>query len=209
MLSGLSVSEQSRIFNKIIQEEFEKERIQAEEERLRQQNVNSSRYNSGRGDQFGNNTSGGNWYFYNPATISFGVSEFRKKWGSRKLEDNWRRKDKKNIVNFDVDTSSVDSSILATQNTKDPKYYFDQLPKSSEDFIKSDSQIKESLYQLGLIYRDGLDEINLSTDQFLSIYERFPKDQQYASLALYNMYLNYEKSQDKKSDLIKSILLSK
>ena len=209
MLSGLSVSEQSRIFNKIIQEEFEQERIQAEEERLRQQNVNSSRYNSGRGDQFGNNTSGGNWYFYNPATISFGVSEFRKKWGSRKLEDNWRRKDKKNIVNFDVDTSSVDSSILATQNTKDPKYYFDQLPKTNEDFIKSDSQIKESLYQLGLIYRDGLDEINLSTDQFSSIYERFPKDQQYASLALYNMYLNYEKTQDKKSDLIKSILLSK
>ena len=209
MLSGLSVSEQSRIFNNIIQEEFEQERIQAEEERLRQQNVNSSRYNSGRGDQFGNNTSGGNWYFYNPATISFGVSEFRKKWGSRKLEDNWRRKDKKNIVNFDVDTSSVDSSILATQNTKDPKYYFDQLPKTNEDFIKSDSQIKESLYQLGLIYRDGLDEINLSTDQFSSIYERFPKDQQYASLALYNMYLNYEKTQDKKSDLIKSILLSK
>jgi tetratricopeptide (TPR) repeat protein len=209
MLSNLSVSEQSIIFNKIIQDEFEQERIKAEEERLRQQNVNSSRYNSGRGDQFGNNTSGGNWYFYNPATISFGVSEFRKKWGSRKLEDNWRRKDKKNILNFDVDTSSVDSSILATQNTKDPKYYFDQLPKTNEDFINSDSKIKESLYQLGLIYRDGLDEINLSTDQFSSIYERFPKDQQYASLALYNMYLNYEKSQDIKSDLVKSILLSK
>ena len=82
------------------------------------------------------------------------------------------------------------------------------MPKTNEDFIISDSKIKESLYQLGLIYRDGLDEINLSTDQFSSIYERFPKDQKYASLALYNMYLNYEKRQDIKSDLIKSTLLS-
>ena len=43
--------------------------------------------NRGREEQFGNNTSGGKWYFYNPATLSFGLSEFRKKWGNRKLED--------------------------------------------------------------------------------------------------------------------------
>ena len=35
--------------------------------------------NGGRENQFGNNTSGGKWYFYNPATLSFGLSEFRKK----------------------------------------------------------------------------------------------------------------------------------
>ena len=39
-----------------------------------------------RNEQFGNNTSGGKWYFYNPATLSFGLSEFTKKWGKRKLK---------------------------------------------------------------------------------------------------------------------------
>ena len=59
--------------------------------------IDSSNRNSNRNEQFGNNTSGGKWYFYNPATLSFGMSEFRKKWGKRKLEDDWRRKDKKTL----------------------------------------------------------------------------------------------------------------
>ena len=78
--------------------EIEKERIQLENERARQQMMYENNRNKGRGEQFGNNTSGGNWYFYNPATLSFGLSEFRKKWGKRKLEDDWRRKDKKRKI---------------------------------------------------------------------------------------------------------------
>ena len=209
MLSGLSVSEQNTVFASIIQAEFEKERQAADEERLRQQNISENRFSNNRGEQFGNNTSGGNWYFYNPATISFGVSEFRKKWGTRKLEDDWRRKDKKYILNFDTDSISVDSTLIATKNTKDPKYYFDQLPKSKEEFNISDNQIKEALYQLGLIYRDGLDEIDLSSDQFLSVSQRFPNDKQYASLSLYNVYLNCIKSKSTESQNIKAILLAK
>jgi len=36
----------------------------------------------------------GDWYFYNQTTLSFGVNDFIKKWGNRKLEDNWRRSQK-------------------------------------------------------------------------------------------------------------------
>ena len=39
-------------------------------------------------------SSGSQWYFYNPTALNFGYSEFEKKWGIRKLEDNWRRKRK-------------------------------------------------------------------------------------------------------------------
>ena len=37
---------------------------------------------------------GTNWYFYNTATLGIGASEFQMLWGKRKLEDNWRRKNK-------------------------------------------------------------------------------------------------------------------
>ena len=90
--------------------------------------------NSTRDAQFGNKTSGGKWYFYNPATLSFGMSEFRKKWGKRKLEDDWRRKDKKISSGFETDSTAKDSTAAETQNTKDPKYYLDRLPKTKEDF---------------------------------------------------------------------------
>ena len=70
---------------------FEKAREKEKQEsnRIRQQAVFDNNKNSGRGQQFGSNTSGGKWYFYNPATLSFGFSEFQKKWGKRKLEDDW------------------------------------------------------------------------------------------------------------------------
>ena len=46
----------------------------------------------------------GAWYFYNPSAISFGLSEFLKRWGTRKLEDNWRRSEKDLVIGEVVET---------------------------------------------------------------------------------------------------------
>jgi tetratricopeptide (TPR) repeat protein len=124
MIAMLPKAEQNQMINQIIQAEVEKEREEAENERLRQQMSYQSGRNGGREEQFGNNTSGGKWYFYNPATLSFGMSEFRKKWGKRKLEDDWRRKDKKIISSFEVDSSAIDSSAIATKKQKRSKILF-------------------------------------------------------------------------------------
>ena len=210
MLAKLPKSAQNAIINSIIQAEIEREREKAENERLRQQMAFESGRNGGRNEQFGNNTSGGKWYFYNPATLSFGMSEFRKKWGKRKLEDDWRRRDKKISNSFETDTVALDSSSTEKQNTKDPKYYLDQLPKSSEDFEASDNQIKEALYQLGSIYKERLGRVKKSTDSFYEIYSRFPQDAQYSPLALYNVYTNYSEEENaKKARQTKNIIISK
>lgn len=209
MLAKLPKSEQSAVIGTIIQAEFEKERRAAEDQSLKQQMMYESGRNGGREEQFGSNTSGGQWYFYNPATLSFGMSEFRKKWGTRKLEDDWRRKDKKISTNFEIDSTSTDSISVESQNTKDPNYYLNQLPKTKEDFENSDSQIKEALYQLGVIYKEALNKIDLSTDNFGAIFARFPTDEQYAALALYNVYINYLETNNPKATNSKETLLSK
>ncbi len=209
MLAKLPKSEQSAVIGTIIQAEFEKERRAAEDQSLKQQMMYESGRNGGREEQFGSNTSGGQWYFYNPATLSFGMSEFRKKWGTRKLEDDWRRKDKKISTNFEIDSTSTDSISVEAKNTKDPNYYLKQLPKTKEDFENSDSQIKEALYQLGVIYKEALNKIDLSTDNFGAIFTRFPTDEQYAALALYNVYINYLETNNPKATNSKETLLSK
>ena len=209
MLAKLPKSEQSAVIGNIIQAELEKERRAAEDQSLKQQMMYESGRNGGREEQFGSNTSGGQWYFYNPATLSFGMSEFRKKWGTRKLEDDWRRKDKKISTNFEIDSTSTDSTSVEVQNTKDPNYYLNQLPKTKEDFENSDSQIKEALYQLGVIYKEALNKIDLSTDNFGAIFTRFPTDEQYAALALYNVYINYLETNNPKATNSKETLLSK
>jgi len=191
MIAMLPKFEQNQIITQIIKAEVEKELEEAENERLRQQMSYQSGINGGREEQFGNNTSGGKWYFYNPATLSFGMSEFRKKWGKRKLEDDWRRKDKKIISVLEVDSSAIDSSVLATKNKKDPKFYLDQLPSSDEEFELSNTQIKEALLQVGTIYKEDLEEITKSTEVFSVLYARFSDDEQYAPLSCYSIYLNY------------------
>ena len=209
MLSKLPKSEKSAIIGSIIRAELEKEREAAENQRVKKQMMYESGRNGGREDQFGNNTSGGQWYFYNPATLSFGMSEFIKKWGKRKLEDDWRRKDKKIKNNFETDSTTNDSNFVASQNTKDPNYYLKKLPQTKEDFKNSDQKIKEALYQLGIIYKSKLNEISLSTDNFTAISTRFPSDVQYAALSLYNVYINYSETNNPKAKSIKEKLLIK
>ena len=98
--------------------------------------------------------------FYNPATLSFGMSEFRKKWGKRKLEDNWRRTNKKSINTDEGDsTSSRSPKKNGTENLKSEKYYLDQIPLTKEKIEESNNKIIISYYEASVIYNDDLEEL--------------------------------------------------
>ena len=107
MLSGLSDLERREIIQSVIAEVVRKER----EEQIEKQN----RANRGmleRGDRngsFGSNTSGGKWYFYNPQPKlwTFRIS---KEMGKLKLEDDWRRVNKKTLSTFDGDSTTIDKT---------------------------------------------------------------------------------------------------
>jgi len=209
VLANLPKAELAAIINQIIQEEAEKEREALEDERSKQQMMYENNRNGGREQQFGNNTSVGKWYFYNPATLSFGLSEFRKKWGKRKLEDDWRRKDKKISASFEADSTTSYNREEVTENKKDPKYYTDKLPKSEEDFKISNELIKESMYQAGVIYSEYLAEYTKSTQLFMSLLSRFPYDETSAPLAYYSVYLNHQEVENhQEAEITKSLLLN-
>ncbi|MDC0204215.1 hypothetical protein OAJ65_00300 [Flavobacteriales bacterium] len=210
ILAKLPPGELNKKINQIIQNEIQKEREQLENERAKQQMMYENNRNGGRGEQFGNNTSGGKWYFYNPATLSFGMSEFRKKWGKRKLEDDWRRKNKKFSINFDSDSTTTDPTTSdAVENKRSPNYYLEKLPKTEEDFDVSNIQIKEACYQAGIIYKEDLKEYQKSTLMFNEIISRFPADEQFAPLSYYNIYLNQtEQNKRAKAEKTKRLLLT-
>jgi len=209
MLAKIPEADLNNIIRGIIQELIDSERQAEEEKRMKQKMMYEGMSNRGRDDSFGRNTSGGKWYFYNPATLSFGLSEFRKKWGSRKLEDDWRRKDKKTNAFIQSDSTTTDTTITDSKDVKKPGYYLSKLPKTKEDFELSNLQIKEALYQIASIYKNPLNEITRSSNNFNDIFIRFPYDEQYAPLALYNMYLNYKEIKEKEAEEIKEILLKK
>ncbi|MBK7288690.1 MAG: hypothetical protein IPI95_17400 [Flavobacteriales bacterium] len=46
--------------------------------------------------------SSGAWYFYNPTQVARGIADFKKKWGNRPNDDDWRRSDKSGTALVDV-----------------------------------------------------------------------------------------------------------
>ena len=130
--------------------------------RLRQKQSQANRGNidrRGRNDNFGSNTSGGKWYFYNPATLSYGLSEFRKKWGKRKLEDDWRRFNKKTTEMGVLDSASTENTRTKTnQNLKSRQYYLDQIPLTKGEIDTSNFKIMNAYYQSSIIFKEDLVE---------------------------------------------------
>ncbi|MDE6022821.1 MAG: tetratricopeptide repeat protein, partial [Muribaculaceae bacterium] len=51
------------------------------------------------------------WYFYNNTTKSAGKTEFQRRWGARKLEDDWRRRNKTSFAFEDADTEETEDKL--------------------------------------------------------------------------------------------------
>ena len=184
--------------------------IKKEQEELRAQQNNSFRGTdgrNGRNESFGNNTSGGKWYFYNPATLSFGMSEFRKKWGKRKLEDDWRRSNKKSTTTLEEDSITTEKN-KEQNNLKSEKYYIDQLPLTKESIDISNAKIINSYYEASVIYKDELEEIRKSEQMLEELVKKFPNHPELTPLSLYLIYnlqtnnRSYKKAKTTKNKLI-------
>ena len=206
-LALLPRAELNSVIKKIIDKEIEKENLEREKEILKRKNLSQGNVFGNRNEQFGNNTSGGKWYFYNPATLSFGLSEFTKKWGKRKLEDDWRRKNKKSTKLTIEDSSATAKS--GSQNTKDPQFYLDQIPTIPEDFMLAREKIANACYQAAIIYKYDLLKIDKSNEMLSKIFFIVDVDTSFVPMAYYNLYLNYlEQNKKTQAESIKNSLLA-
>lgn len=143
------------------------------------------------------------WYFYNPTTISKGMTEFTRKWGMRKLEDNWRISDKQSMVAALSGEEPDDEELAAAKDSKakqdaqnanytthDRGYYLRDLPFEPEQRAVCDSLIADGLYNLGFIYMDRLNDLPRSIESYTTLDTRYPgnKKELPTWYALYKMY---------------------
>ena len=189
-LSTLPEEQQRAIVEKIIADLIEQERqdsiLQAQQEReLAQENgirsVNTANMLGGGGAQKGE------WYFYNPQLIKQGQQEWRRRWGTRTLEDNWRRQNKQVVASFsDYDTDEDDTDGLDSIPTTDsttitptyetdthkPEYYLQQIPRTPEALAMSDSLWRQAMIALVYIYRDKVQDEALAMETMHQLEQR-------------------------------------
>ena len=213
-LSAMTPEQQLAVVNKIIDELKKKEKEEAEaarrEEYLAQQAAQGSNLqnNSNAPTQFQLNTDN-SWYFYNTATRNAGRTDFQKRWGSRKLENDWRRRNKAtfSMSEFeedadDAESSETDSSddTTDTKETPDkeaqehendphyPEYYLKQIPKDDVERTTAGEVIQEGLYNMGVILKDKLEDFDAADSEFARLMTRYP-DNIYRLDTYYNLYL--------------------
>ncbi len=115
------------------------------------------------------NATGGEFYFYNTNLRSRGFTEFKKVWGTRKLEDNWRRSEK-NTFSEDApdgtETQPEEASIDLTGKNLTIDKIVQSLPKTPEEISASNARIAAALFRSGVIYKENFKDKAKAIDQF-------------------------------------------
>lgn len=156
----------------------------------------------------------GKWYFYNQAALTFGRSEFRRRWGDRRLEDNWRRSNKARVnvqtaskEGENNQTAKVDTSEAALDYRK-PEFYLRNLPLNDSLLKISNNKIINAYFNSGKIYAEKFSNTDKAAESFEAILKRFP-DSEFVPEALYNTYLVLRNSQNTRAEIYRQRLISK
>ncbi len=142
----------------------------------------------------------GTWYFYDPQQVGRGATQFRKTWGNRKLEDDWRRKDKSGsaMADFPDEVKDDDGSAgkeKGNEPWRDPAFYTKDLPRDAAAMEASNEKICGALYVSGMIYKEQLKDPDNAIESFEMLYNRFDVCR-YTPESYYQLYRIYlEKEQ--------------
>ncbi|MFI5150750.1 MAG: tetratricopeptide repeat protein [Bacteroidia bacterium] len=221
-VAGMDTAARNTLIDGIIAKVKEEEK-RKEEEKLNQK---SNPGGGGTGNTNNNTTAttdAGSWYYTNAGAVSFGIADFKKKWGDRPLEDNWRRINKEstfgdmNAISVGTDKDSVKTVATGTKDKNKGgasantarAFYLKNLPFTREAREKSNLKIVDAYYNAGMLYKEALFNNPKAAEAFEEMLNRFP-DNKYIPTAyyfLYRLYLSMENQE--KADANRNIILSK
>lgn len=222
-LSKMTPEEQRKACQKLVDELIEREKKEAEEAAREEYlaNQQGADDNIKRNDTPANtmiNNGDKSWYFYNSMTKNQGKTEFQRRWGARKNEDDWRRRNK-SVFSLDEESADDESDdegdglpndttsmspeekeaakkqMDAASDPHNVEYYLAQIPKTPEEIQTCHDVIQEGLYNMGIILKDKLEDFPAARKEFNRLLESYP-DNIYRLDVYYNMYLMAVRSGD-------------
>ena len=199
-IAALPKEAQEKFYNTYI------EKLKKEEEEAKRKLENAT-VTSGFGnlndDSSKSSQKGRKFYFYNVQVAGFGKQEFRKVWGNRPLEDDWRVSTKKVIAKSGVKSELEE---LATANTFDTSkkyeldYYLSRIPTEKEQIDSIASLRNDAYFKLGLIYKEQFKEYPLAAERLEKLLTFPPKESMIlpAKYHLYKIYSHFNIAQSNK-----------
>ncbi len=208
----MDVTSRNNLIDKWIREASEKEAKSKVDEAAQMMDRSYFRQNESR---FGlsQQQEGAGWYFYSPTTVAYGKVEFERLWGKRKLEDSWRRADKRIVI--DEDATQAEDSLMAGEplvkkitDTKSRDFYTQNLPVNDSLMNISHNNIRNSLFNAGRIFKIDFSDFPRSTESFEDLNKRYP-DNIFTLSSYFELYDLYNKmNNQEKSDYYKNLIIS-
>ena len=159
---------------------------------------------------------GSSFYFYNSNAVGQGVNEFKRTWGNRKLEDNWRRSNKGIVAGSTLgNTQSIDPDAPSDQvgggkGSVTAGNYRQQLikdlPLTPELMAQSNTRMYNAYFDIANFYRDILGDKKEAITIYELMLSRFPNSSDKAAI-YYSLYRLYSDNNAAKSDEYKNQVL--
>ena len=212
MLAKLDVKTRQLTIDSMVEREILQQQIATSTANANAKNAS----NTASGTVF-NTPGGSNFYFYNSNAVSQGYTDFKRLWGNRKLEDNWRRSNRNSadlVTNLNTpqntDPTAVTDPFARGKNSVVAANYRQQivqnLPLTPELLARSNLRIFNAYFDIANFYRDILDDKKDAIATYLTILKRFPQNPNQAAI-YYSLYRLYTELGDPKAELYKDKLL--
>ena len=139
-------------------------------------------------------TSLSTFWAYNEKLQKKGERDFRKVWGERKLEDNWRVSNTGNFDDFEINDSPIDADVALVSMTEMSEI-FAAVPKDGNGVTELEKSTEETLFELAKLYDNQLSDKESSIDAYKEILTRDKNTPQRAKV-LYSIYRKYSELED-------------
>ncbi|RYU90344.1 tetratricopeptide repeat protein [Mucilaginibacter terrigena] len=161
---------------------------------------------------------GENFYFNNNAAVSQGFGSFKRIWGNRKLEDNWRRSNRASSditqnTSIAIQATDPDGPLGGTVNNAGKvnagnfrQDLLQNLPLTPALMAQSNKRIFDAYLDIANFYRDVLGDKKEATAAYELLLSRFPDNGNTAAI-YYNLYRLYSESNPALSDKYKGLLV--
>ncbi|SDC49413.1 TolA-binding protein [Pedobacter soli] len=162
---------------------------------------------------------GSTFYFSNNAAISAGFGDFKKRWGNRQLEDNWRQSVRSSAqetnsvlaggnVATGITPANGGSNLAAADQTSLEKQFLDGLPTTPELLTASNQKIIDAYFEIASFYQQELGDKAEANKIYLELLKRYPENNHLVAM-YYSLYLNYKGVDEAKSEEYKQLVLKK
>jgi len=194
-IAQMSEAERNSMIDEWIRKAREKEEEQKRKEQ--EQQMNRGYYMS----QDLTTTQTSNWYFYTPTTVAYGRVKFQQTWGTRKLEDGWRRSNKLSRSEMEAEETAQEqktdtiNNVVRVIDPEEREFYLQDLPLNDSLLALSHARIRDALYNAGRIFETVYNNFPRAIDSYLELNRRYPSSI-YKLPSYFELWSLYTKSGD-------------